>query len=156
MLILLYLIGCLKILWQPTPVFLPGESHGWRSLVGYSPRGCKESDTTEQLHFHVTFKDFMSLQSHHPGFPGDSACNAGDLGSIPGSERSPGEGNGNPLQQSCLENSMDKEHAGYSPWVQRVKHTHTHTHTPPSSLLYLNIVSPFILPMFHFIIVFMN
>ena len=37
--------------WQPTPVFLPGESHGWRSLVGYSPRGCKESDTTEWLHF---------------------------------------------------------------------------------------------------------
>ena len=33
--------------WQPTPVFLPGESHGWRSLVGYSPRGCKESDRTE-------------------------------------------------------------------------------------------------------------
>ena len=37
---------------QPTPVFLPGESHGWRSLVGYSPRGRKESDTTERLHFH--------------------------------------------------------------------------------------------------------
>ena len=37
--------------WQPIPVFLPGESHGQRSLVGYSPRGCKESDTTEQLHF---------------------------------------------------------------------------------------------------------
>ena len=36
-----------------------------------------------------------------------SACNAGDLGSIPGSGRSPGEGNGNPLQYSCLENSMD-------------------------------------------------
>ena len=35
--------------WQPTPVCLPGESHGQRSLVGYSPRGCKESDTTEQL-----------------------------------------------------------------------------------------------------------
>ena len=34
--------------WQPTPVFLPGESHGQRSLVGYSPWGCKESDTTEQ------------------------------------------------------------------------------------------------------------
>ena len=32
--------------WQPTPVFLPGESHGRRSLVGYSPRGCKELDTT--------------------------------------------------------------------------------------------------------------
>ena len=35
--------------WQPTPVFLPGESHEQRDLVGYSPRGHKESDTTEQL-----------------------------------------------------------------------------------------------------------
>ena len=34
--------------WQPTPVFWPGESHGQRSLVGYSPRGHKESDMTEQ------------------------------------------------------------------------------------------------------------
>ena len=33
--------------WQPTPVFLPGESHGQRSLAGYSPEGNKESDTTE-------------------------------------------------------------------------------------------------------------
>jgi len=38
--------------WQPTPVFLPGESYGWRSLEGYSPWGLKESDTTERLHFH--------------------------------------------------------------------------------------------------------
>ena len=48
-----------------------------------------------------------------PGFPHgsvgkESACNAGDQGSIPGSGRSPGEGNGNPLQYSCLENSMDR------------------------------------------------
>ena len=35
--------------WQPTPVFLPGESHGQRGLVGYSLWGCKESDTTKQL-----------------------------------------------------------------------------------------------------------
>ena len=35
--------------WQSTPVFMPGESHGQKSLVGYSPRGCKESDTTKQL-----------------------------------------------------------------------------------------------------------
>ena len=42
--------------WQPTPVFLPGKSHGLRSLVGYSPWGCKESDTTEQLHFHFHFQ----------------------------------------------------------------------------------------------------
>ena len=50
------------------------------------------------------------------GFPGDSAgkesaCNAGDLGSIPGSGRTPGEGNGNPLQFSCLENLMDRGEA---------------------------------------------
>ena len=38
--------------WQPTPVFLPGKSHGWRSLVGYCPWGRKESDTTERLHYH--------------------------------------------------------------------------------------------------------
>ena len=55
------------------------------------------------------------------GFPGGSevkasASNAGDLGSIPGSGRSPGEGNGNPLQYSCLENPMDKGSlVGYSP-----------------------------------------
>ena len=36
--------------WQPTPVFLSGKSHGWRSLVGYSPWACKELDTTEWLH----------------------------------------------------------------------------------------------------------
>ena len=33
--------------WQPTPVFLPGESHGQRSLAGYVPKGCKELDMTE-------------------------------------------------------------------------------------------------------------
>ena len=37
--------------WQPTPVLFPGKPHGWRSLVGYSPWGRKESDTTERLHF---------------------------------------------------------------------------------------------------------
>ena len=44
--------------WQPTPVFLPGKSHGWWNLVGCSPWGRKESDMTEQLHFH-----FKLLQS---------------------------------------------------------------------------------------------
>ena len=49
----------------------------------------------------------------YKGFPGSSAgkeftCNAGDLGSIPGLGRSPGKGNGNPLQYSCLENPMDR------------------------------------------------
>ena len=57
------------------------------------------------------------MSKGHPrvllGFPGGSegeafALNAGELGSIPGSGRSPGEGNGNPLQYSCLENAMDR------------------------------------------------
>ena len=43
--------------WQPTPVFLPGKSHGWRSLAGYSPWRRKELDTTEWLHFH-----FLTIQ----------------------------------------------------------------------------------------------
>ena len=50
---------------------------------------------------------------YYMDFPGgsdgkESACNVGDLGSIPGWERSPEEGNGNPLQYSCLENSIDR------------------------------------------------
>ena len=40
--------------WQPTPVLLPGKSHGWRSLVGCSPWGREESDMTERLHFHLS------------------------------------------------------------------------------------------------------
>ena len=40
--------------WQSPPAFLPGESHGWRSLIGYTPWGRKESDTTEQLNNKVT------------------------------------------------------------------------------------------------------
>ena len=62
--------------WHPTPVLLPGNTHGRRSLVGCSPWGRTESDTTERLPF-----DFS-------------------LSYI-------GEGNGNPLQCSCLENPRD-------------------------------------------------
>ena len=55
----------------------------------------------------------LTLQYFEMGFPGgsdgkESACSAGDLGSIPGLGRSPLEGNGNPLQYSCLENPMDR------------------------------------------------
>ena len=63
--------------WHPTPVLLPGKSHGRRSLVGCSPWGRSESDTTERLHFHFS-----------------PSCT--------------GEGNGNPLQCSCLENPRDR------------------------------------------------
>ena len=51
--------------WQPTPALLPGKSHGWRRLAGYSPWGCKELDMTEQLHIlnlsnkYIRFWDFQ-------------------------------------------------------------------------------------------------
>ena len=63
------------------------------------------------------------------GFPGgsdgkESACSEGNLGSIPGSGRSPREGNGNPLQYSCLENPMDGgTWLGYSPWGRKESDT---------------------------------
>ena len=62
--------------WHPTPVLLTGKSHGQRSLVGCSPWGREESDTTEWLHFHFSLS-------------------------------TTGEGNGSPLQRSCLENPRD-------------------------------------------------
>ena len=62
--------------WHPTPGLLPEKSHRRRSLVGCSPWGRSESDTTERLHFHFSLSCI-------------------------------GEGNGNPLQCSCLENPRD-------------------------------------------------
>ena len=61
---------------HPTPVLLPGKSHGRKSLVGCSPWGRTELDTNERLHFHFSLSCI-------------------------------GEGNGNPLQCSCLENPRD-------------------------------------------------
>ena len=49
--------------WQPTPVLLPGESHGGRTLVGYSPWDRKESDMTERLHFHFQQSSWFSRQN---------------------------------------------------------------------------------------------
>ena len=70
--------------WQPTPVLLPGKSHGQRSVVGYTPWGRKESDTTERHHSLTLFTN-----GHVPGGSDGkvSAYNAGDLGSIPGSSQ---------------------------------------------------------------------
>ena len=164
---------CQRRQWQPTPVLLPGKSHGQRILVGCSPWGRKELDTTERLHFHFSlscigegngnplqcsclenprdggawwaavcgvaqsrtrltrlssssskqyfgcfYNPFTEYALRLPtlsesqrrkglscGSDGkESSCNAGDLGSLPGLGRSPGEGNGYPLQDSspCL------------------------------------------------------
>ena len=70
--------------------------------------------TVNSIHFWPNNYIRCSSTNRDPvGFPGGSegkvsACNAGDPGSIPGLGRSPGEGNGNPLQYSCLENPMDR------------------------------------------------
>ena len=79
--------------WHPTPIFLPEEFHGQRSLVGYSSWGHKELDTTEQLILY--FYNYTVMR----GFPGgsngkESTYNVGELGLILGLGRSPGEGKG--------------------------------------------------------------
>ena len=56
--------------WHPTSVLLPGKSHGWRSLVGCSPWGHKESDTTERLHFHIS----LSCIGEGNGNPFQCSC----------------------------------------------------------------------------------
>jgi len=59
--------------WHPTPVLLPGKSHGQRSLVGCSPWGLEESDTTERLHFHFIFMHWRRKWQPTPVFlPGES------------------------------------------------------------------------------------
>ena len=78
--------------WHPTPVLWPGKSHRRRSLVGCSPWGCEESDTTERLLFHFSL-----------------SCS--------------GEGNGNPLQCSCLETPRD----GGAWWAAIYGVTQSHT-----------------------------
>ena len=97
-----------KIPWrrkgQPTAVFLPGEFHEQRSLVGYSPWGCKGLDTTEGKIFSL-FMNIIQVIANLMGYPDisvgkESTCNTGDPGSIPGSQRSTGEGIGYPLQYS--------------------------------------------------------
>ena len=94
-----------------TPVPLPRKSHGRRSPVDYSPWGCKESDTTEQLNWGKTgimkhkFKLYFPCSSNSE----ENACNSWDQGPVSGSGRSSGEGNGNQFQYSCQENLIDRE-----------------------------------------------
>ena len=107
--------------WHPTPVLLPGKSHGWRSLVGCSPWGRRGSDTTERPHLNIS----LSCIGERNGNPLQCSCleNPRDGGAwwaaVYGVTQSrtqlkrlssssiDGEGNGTPLQYSCLENPMD-------------------------------------------------
>ena len=77
--------------------------------MGYNPWDHNKSDTTEQLTLSSYGLSVNWTWSSPGGSDGkESACSTRDSDSIPGSGRSPGEGNGNPLQYSCLENSMDR------------------------------------------------
>ena len=93
---------------------------GWFQIGKGVPQGCILSLCLLNLYAEYIMRNTgldeahvgIKLESDMQGFPGGSeveasASNAGDLGSIPGSGRSPGEGNGNPLQYSCLENPLD-------------------------------------------------
>ena len=94
--------------WHPTPVLLPGKSHGRRSLVGCSPWGRWELDMTRRLHFYFSLSCI-------------------------------GEGNGNPLQCSCLENPRD----GGTWWaaIYGVAQSQTRLKRPSSSIAFEDIVS---------------
>ena len=106
--------------WHPTPVLLPGKSHGRRRLVGCSPWGHEESDT-ERLHFHCSLSCI-------------------------------GEGNGNPLQCSCLENPRN----GGARWAaiygvaQSQARLQRHSSSSSSSNSFSKVLDLLILKLFSF------
>ena len=93
---------------------------------------CHQGGLRGPLQNEITPKhtSYLTVRKQKKAFPGgsdckESACSAGDLSSIPGWGRSPGEANGYSLQDSCLENSMDRGawQAGYSPWGHKESDT---------------------------------
>ena len=97
--------------WHPTPVLLPGKSHGWRSLEGCSLWGHWGSDMTERLHFHFSLSCI-------------------------------GEGNGNPLQCSCLENPRDGGAWWASVYGVAQSRTRLKRLSSSSSMNGLNVIPP--------------
>ena len=111
----LYTVLSWRRQWHPTPVLLPGKSHGRRSLVGCHLWGRTESDMTERLHFHFSLSCI-------------------------------GEGKGNPLQSSCLENPRD----GGAGWaaVCGVAQSRTRLRrlSSSSSILFSVVAAPIYIP----------
>ena len=105
------LFWCYVWQWHPTPVLLPGKSHGWRSLVGCSPWGREESDMTERLHFYFSLSCI-------------------------------GEGNGSPLQYSCLENPMDGKAWWAAVYGVAQSRTRLKRLSSSSSMLYVCLLTP--------------
>ena len=118
---------------DPMACSLPGSS-----IHGIFQAGLLEWGTiafsAETLYCMLKFSVFvlsrnMNMNNPHDGSDSkESACNAGDLGSIPGSGRSPGEGNSYPLQYSCLESSMDRK--AWQTTVHRVTNKSDMTERP--------------------------
>ena len=103
----------------------------WKDSLSDSTFCIKLCDFT--LWTSITFSDWIFL---HSSVGQDSACNAGDLGSIPGLGRSPGEGNGNPLQYSCLEDPHGQRSlASPSPWGHRKSDTTERLNQTTSEIL---------------------
>ena len=123
--------------WQPTPVILPGKSHGQRSRTGYSPWGHIESDTAERLTtitnsllgrsagegmdypLQYSWASLLAQLVKNPANAGD----ARDAGLIPGSGRSPGGESVHPHRYSCLGNPKDR--GAWQATVHRVAKSQT-------------------------------
>ena len=124
-----FLIFCQLVFWKPalfliTILMRMNIFHIlWDS--GMSFWGCSYTIPLPIFLWILSFLVDWVLYMFWMGFPGgskgkESACNAGDLGSIPGLGRSPGGGQGNPLQYSCLENPQGQRSlVGYSPWSHK-------------------------------------
>ena len=103
------------------------------SVLAWRIPGIVEPDGLPSMGSHRVGHDWSDLAAAAAML---SACNAGDLGSIPGSGRSPGEGNGNPLQYSCLENPMDGgAWVGYSPRDRKESDATERLHFLPFSFI---------------------
>ena len=99
--------------WHPTPVVLPGESHGWRSLVGHSPRGRRQSDTTEGLHFDQYMFAFWTPEQDLKNWESEHKIGFLTSGILL-------EGVGFPSGSDRKEPAFQWRRPGFDPWVGKI------------------------------------
>ena len=135
------LVSCVCYLWCANMMNSDASKHKWAENRGSHPPLVSERQRQRSVISLLFLWPFI----FSGGSDGkESPCNAGDMGLFPGLGRSPGEGNGKPLQYSCLENSVDRgawwaivhgvTESDMSEWLT---HTHTHTHNFP--LIWRNV-----------------